>query len=245
MISVCMATYNGSRFIKEQIKSILPQLGSNDELIISDDNSSDDTLSIISSFNDGRIHVFKGPAKGHPRFNFENGLKHCKGDYIFLCDQDDIWIPNKVEVFCHYLHDYDLVISDCFIINADGEIVVDSFFNGNINHRKGFFKNLINNHYLGCCMAFNRKLLNDVLPFPIKIAQHDIWIGLCAEILNMKIAFIPYKLMKYRRYDGNFSFNGFSGGSKNRVSYKIIYRLYFLVYSVLRYVKTKKVVILR
>lgn len=240
MISVCMATYDGGKYIKEQIKSILLQLGDEDELVISDDHSSDNTLEIISSFNDERIHIVEGPAKGHPRYNFENGLKHCKGDYIFLCDQDDIWMPNKVEVFCRYLQNNDLVVSDCYIIDADGEVIRESFFNGNLNHRKGFFKNLIGNHYLGCCMAFNRKLLDTILPFPSQIAQHDIWIGLCAEILSMNISFIPDKLMKYRRYDGNFSYNGFSGGSKNSISYRILYRLYFLVYSVLRYIRTKR-----
>ena len=118
-ISVCMATYNGSQYIRDQIESILHQLSTNDELVITDDESKDDTLAIVESFNDERIKVFKGPCKGHPRYNFESGLMHCKGDYIFLCDQDDVWEPNKVSAFCNYLSEYDLVVSDCSVINGN------------------------------------------------------------------------------------------------------------------------------
>lgn len=107
MISVCMATYNGGRFIKEQIDSILPQLSQYDELIVSDDGSTDRTLEIIASYKDERIKVFHHQKTGNKYYptlkvcystnNFENALKQAKGDYIFLCDQDDIWEKNKVE----------------------------------------------------------------------------------------------------------------------------------------------------
>lgn len=238
-LSVCIATYNGARFIREQIESILPQLGSSDEIIVSDDGSKDDTLSILQSFNDTRIKIFPGPCKGHPRYNFENGLKHCSGDYIFLCDQDDIWEPNKVEVFMNYLQNYNLVVSNCYVIDANNNIIKESYFTADDGKSNGYIKNLIGNHYLGCCMAFDRKLLNIVLPFPSKIAQHDIWIGLCAEIFNLNIIFIQNKLMRYRRYDGNFSFNAVAGGSSFSLSYKLYYRIYFVYHTILRFFKYK------
>ena len=104
MISVCIATHNGAHYIKEQIESVLCQLGPKDEIIISDDGSNDKTIEILLAFNDKRIIIcsFKQPKKSkHSHIyvckNFENALKHAKGDYIFLADQDDWWMPNKVE----------------------------------------------------------------------------------------------------------------------------------------------------
>ena len=90
MISVCMATYNGEKYIEEQLKSILSQLGENDEVIVSDDSSTDNTLAIVESFNDVRIKIFPNNKFHSPIFNFENALKQATGDYIFLSDQDDV-----------------------------------------------------------------------------------------------------------------------------------------------------------
>lgn len=89
MISVCMATYNGTKYIQEQINSILSQFGENDELVISDDGSKDDTCSIISSYQDSLIKLLFNKGKHGFIGNFENALSQCKGDYIFLSDQDD------------------------------------------------------------------------------------------------------------------------------------------------------------
>ena len=97
MISVCIATYNGEKYIKQQLLSILKQIKVNDEIIISDDHSTDKTFNIIKSFNDTRIKFFlNNKGKGYTR-NFENALEKAHGDIIFLSDQDDIWIDNKVE----------------------------------------------------------------------------------------------------------------------------------------------------
>ena len=105
MISVCIATYNGEKYLRKQLDSILNQLEYNDEVIISDDGSSDETLNIISSYNDKRIHVFHNKGEHGVVKNFENGLNHVLGDYIFLCDQDDIWKSNKVQVVLNELKD--------------------------------------------------------------------------------------------------------------------------------------------
>ena len=93
MISVCIATYNGEKYIKEELESILPQLADDDEVIISDDGSKDQTMSIIEGLNDNRIKIFthqKLPAKfrfDYTTHNFENALMHSKGDVIFFADQ--------------------------------------------------------------------------------------------------------------------------------------------------------------
>ena len=90
MISVCMATYNGEKFVCQQLRSITAQLGTADEVIVSDDGSTDSTLAVIESMGDSRIKTIEGPRRRSPVWNFENALRHAKGDYIFLADQDDV-----------------------------------------------------------------------------------------------------------------------------------------------------------
>ena len=97
MISVCMATHNGARYLQAQLESILSQLGSGDELIISDDSSTDATLEIIRSFDDTRIRLLTGNRFFSPIYNFENALNWVRGHIIVLSDQDDVWLDNKLE----------------------------------------------------------------------------------------------------------------------------------------------------
>lgn len=95
MISVCMAAYNGEKYIKEQLLSILKQIGPNDEVVISDDGSKDRTKDIVDSLNDKRIRYVENKNKHGFTHNFENALQIAQGDYIFLADQDDIWRDDK------------------------------------------------------------------------------------------------------------------------------------------------------
>ena len=127
MISVCMATYNGGHYIREQLDSILMQLGEGDEIIISDDSSTDDTLEIIASYADNRIKIFPGQHFHSPVFNFENALKQAKGDYVFLSDQDDVWKLDKVQVMLEELKRFALVVSDCMVVDKEGGVIQDSF----------------------------------------------------------------------------------------------------------------------
>jgi glycosyltransferase involved in cell wall biosynthesis len=234
MISVCMATYNGERFLSEQVKSILSQLGDNDELIISDDHSTDNTANIINDIGDPRIHFQLNSGKSGIIGNFENAINTARGDYIFLADQDDIWHEEKVERFLKYFKlGYNVIVSDAIIIDENNHKIGDSFFSKR-NSGKGFFKNLLQNTYLGCCMAFDRHLVQKALPFPPNIAMHDIWIGLVAELF-VKSIFINDKLISYRRHGENFS----PAGEKSTYSttYKIKYRSFFLTELFKRYMQ--------
>lgn len=225
MISVCLATYNGEDFIKEQIDSILPQLTDHDEIVISDDSSTDNTVNIIKSYEDKRIRLYNNQLSKSPVFNFENALKHAKGDYIFLCDQDDIWLPDKLKTIIPYFEKYDLIVSDCQVVDENLNILENSFFLS-LKSGKGFWRNFIKNTYLGCCMAFKKEVLDYALPFPSKIAMHDIWLGLSVE-LNGRSYFLQKPLMLYRRHNNNASFGG--GKSKYSLRHKIKYRLYLLI----------------
>ena len=207
MISVCIATYNGEKYIKQQLDSILSQLSDNDEVIVSDDSSTDGTLDIIHSLKDSRIQIFEGNSFHSPIYNFENALKFAKGDYIFLADQDDVWKPNKVEICMNYLKQYDLVISDAEIVDFNGNLISQSFFSVR-GTKNGKYFNLIKNCYIGCCMAFTRKVLVKSLPFPKNLPMHDIWIGNVASFLCGKVFFSPEKLIEYRRHESNSSQTG-------------------------------------
>lgn len=204
-ISVVMATYNGEKYIEKQLESIVKQLDDSDELIISDDGSTDKTKSILTKYvtKYSNIKLLDGPKKGVIK-NFENALKHTKGDIIFLSDQDDIWVEGKVKkILQEFSKGYDLVLHDASIVDQNEKVLEESFFNHR-KSKKGFLNNLIKNSYLGCCMAFNKEILKFALPFPDNIEMHDWWIGLVSEKVG-KVSLLNEKLLLYRRHGNNVS----------------------------------------
>ena len=238
MTSVCMATYNGARFIREQIDSILPQLDAEDELIVSDDGSTDGTLGILAEYaaTDVRVKVLhheKNPAYAkikHSRNfyyatdNFENALKQAKGDYIFLADQDDVWRNDKVGKMLPFLNEYGCVMSNNQIIDSAGKPL--NFFWGGAPFGTSVFTNLKRTPFLGCCMAFSRKALGYILPFPRKLICHDLWMGcLCAH--RKSLLFLQEPLHNYRYHEDSVS-PSVTANSKNPLFFRITYRIIFL-----------------
>ncbi|MBY0433068.1 MAG: glycosyltransferase [Cyclobacteriaceae bacterium] len=219
-VSVCVAVKNGSAYLRDQLVSILPQLAGDDEVIISDDHSSDDSVKIIRELNDVRIRVTTNPGNGVVS-NFENALSRAQGSYIFLSDQDDVWAPNKISTMVSYLTSHDLVVCDSLIMDAGLQAAKGSFYKQN-RSGKGLFRNLLKNSYMGCCMAFHRKVMEKALPFPLSIPMHDIWIGLVGE-LYFDVKFIDDTLVYHRRHAGNASTT--SQRSKTSLSKKITDRL--------------------
>jgi glycosyltransferase involved in cell wall biosynthesis len=224
-ISIAMASYNGEKFIHKQLKSIINQLDEKDEIIISDNGSSDNTIEIIKSFSDDRIMLLHNPIKGVIK-NFENALKNTTGDIIFLSDQDDVWLPQKINTVKKCLENYDLAVSDCMVVDDEENILESSFFKIK-KSGVGVIKNLKENTYLGCCMAFTKDLLKLALPFPEKIPMHDIWLGFIADIF-FKPCFINDKLVLYRRHSGNASFT--AGRSGFSLYQKINFRIQTIRY---------------
>lgn len=224
MISVCMTTFNGEKFIFDQINSILMQLGVDDEIIIVDDKSTDKTIDCIKSLNIKNLKLVINDKNLGVVKNFEKCLSLAKGDIILLADQDDIWYSNKVTIILQYLKNgFDCVISNISLIDKDGNLIQKKVYN---NKREGLVKNIISNKYLGCAMAFNRNILNLILPFPDSISMHDIWIGNVAAFYK-KLLFIDIPLVYYRRHDSNVS----PTLSKSNISLinKIKYRLYLII----------------
>jgi len=202
MISVCMATYNGEKYIREQIESILRQIGKTDELVISDDGSKDTTIDIVKEYakNDLRVKLFHNTGRHKAIGNFENALRNCKGEYIFLADQDDVWIEKKYKVTLDLLKKYDVIVSDSKVVDSELNVLKESFFEIH-NSRPGILKNIKKSMYYGSCMAFNRKMMEKALPFPpTEEIGHDLWIGLVGEIFG-KVYFLQEPLILYRRHE--------------------------------------------
>lgn len=201
-----MATYNGEKYLAEQLGSILPQLGAADEVIISDDGSTDGTAELIREMmkTEPRIKLVCGEKKGVIK-NFENAIKHTTGDIIFLSDQDDIWEKDKVRkvTACFRNSDATCVIHDAKVVRNDYSVIEPSFYSTK-NSCAGAVHNIVRNSYIGCCMAFRRELLDYVLPFPENIHMHDQWIGVLSDIYG-KTIFLNDVLLSYRRHDDNVS----------------------------------------
>lgn len=234
MISVCIATHNGEKYIKDQLDSILHQLGDNDEVVISDDGSTDSTIDIIQSYGDKRIRIVNFRYTG-PRIpvvelatiNFENALKEAKGDYIILSDQDDVWTDDKVKVCMSYLKTFPLIVSDCYVTDMDLNVIYNTKFRKEEHYTTNKYLALIlNPPYQGSCMAFRREVLDKSLPFPKGLQSHDRWLGdVAAFFFSVKI--IPEKLIYYRRHNGTasntFRSKGMAAGLFKTIRYKWIY----------------------
>ena len=201
-----MATYNGERHIKAQIASIIKQLNALDQLIIVDDHSTDNTVEIIRNFNDSRIQLIINPFNMGAALTFDRALHQAEGDLIFLSDQDDVWYDNKVSSLedMFLSQNLDLIVHDAVVVR-DGTFVHVSLFKM-VDSAPGVVKNTISNTFTGCCMAFRREILREILPISAHIGIfHDAWIGVLAEYFGYKIAFLHKPLMDFNRHGQNAS----------------------------------------
>ena len=205
--SVCMATYNGNQYVKNQLQSILTQINEEDEIIIVDDASIDNTLFIIKEFQDSRVKLIENKINLGVVKTFERAISHATGDIIFLSDQDDVWLPNKVEkilkIFQKY-PDITLVLSDAQIIDSEGQTTANSFFKIRGKFVANPLSNIIKNKYHGCTLAFRREIVEMFLPFPADTPMHDMWIGIVNAIYG-KVFYIDEPLIQHRRHDNNTS----------------------------------------
>ncbi len=236
MISVCIATYNAHQYIREQINSVLMQLNLDDEIVIADDGSNDETMAILNSIEDNRIRIISGHANLGIIKNFERALYAAKGEIVFLCDQDDVWLPTKISECLSQLETSLLVVTDCVVVDSQLNILYPSFFvlRGS---KKGFINNLYKNGYIGCCMAFRKELLSYALPIPANVPMHDIWLGMLAE-LKGEVSFLPKQLLLYRRHSGNASDLESRYGILQKIYFRMI--LIFLIYYRLAAVFSKR-----
>ena len=222
MISVALAAYEGEAYIEAQLRSILPQLSHDDEIIVSDDKPGGATERIVRRVmaDDPRVLYVEGKGQGVVA-NFVNAIRHCRGDKIYLCDQDDVWLPDKVrQVTEAFENGVTLVLHNAYVTDKDLNITDYSFF-ALRGSKPGFLRNIVKNSYMGCCMAFDRSLLKKIMPMPKHLPMHDQWIGLMGEKYG-KVAFLDAPLIYYRRTGNNVT------GGETTTKQKLQWRRYLI-----------------
>ncbi len=204
-VSVCMATYNGAQFLRPQLDSILAQLGPDDELLVQDDGSSDDTLSILGSYDDPRIEVVRNETNLGVIGTFERCLARARHDIVFLSDQDDEWLPGKVDAVVAAFVDPHVtgVVTNAVIVDGDGTETGASYF-AHARSGPGVVHNFVKNSYLGCCLAVRRDVIAVAVPVPRSVRTHDGWIGITADMMG-DVVFLPTPYLRYRRHGANLS----------------------------------------
>lgn len=212
-IDILMATYNGEKYIKEQIKSILNQTYSNFRLIISDDCSTDNTRNILEEFQkkDDRIKLYYQEKNIGYVKNFEFLLNKVENELYMLSDQDDIWNADKIEKSVNKIEkeNADLVFSDLELIDENGQQISESFWKEK-NFKKKIKKDKnkqglrLNNYITGCTILSKKLFLKYILPIPKnkKYLIHDFWIAIVVS-LKGKIEYIEEPLVKYRQHGNN------------------------------------------
>lgn len=241
-ISVAMATYNGEKYISEQIESILEQTVIPDEIVISDDGSTDNTMQILQEFVNLYPDIIKvysdNPRQGFA-YNFSHAISYCSGDILFLCDQDDIWNPKKVEHIVDVYHKYPDAL--CVFHNA---LSVDSKGKPNNVPFNSFVQSLAIEHPIGAIvkvpgypnceiassfplngmiMSISQELLKTAYPFPPIPSQHDGWLWFCSEALD-KCYYLNEILTNRRIHTNNTSGAGKQGFGIQRMK-KILHNI--------------------
>lgn len=216
-ISVAICTFNGEQFLEEQLKSIAIQSLPPSELIISDDNSTDSTLSIIEKFSAEAtfpIRIIRNNKQLGVTANFSQALSNCSGDYVALCDQDDIWQPGKLEADYLNIRKTEtafgkntpvLIHSDPVPVDTAGVPIADSFMKiRRIYHldEEPLRRLLVQNFVTGCTVMVNRILLDIALPIPPAAVIHDWWLALTAAATG-SITFNKHQSVFYRQHHQN------------------------------------------
>ncbi|PKD10925.1 glycosyltransferase-like protein [Bifidobacterium longum] len=203
-VSVAMAVYNGEKYLKKQIESILVQLAADDELVISYDSSTDNSYQIISEYasNDSRVKILRNNRPGIVN-NFNNALAACSNDVTFISDQDDLWLENKRNIMVDVLNESgaDLAVHNVVHIDENDCVISDPLFKEYHIH-KGLLRNFVMPRYSGCCMAFPSKAKRIILPMPESVLNYDHWIGMACEVFGTVI-FVDDILLGHRLHDSN------------------------------------------
>jgi glycosyltransferase involved in cell wall biosynthesis len=215
LISIVMATYNGEKYLREQVDSLLAQSYPTLEFIFVDDDSSDSSLAILQEYalQDERIRLVTNPANQGLLATFETGIRAAKGEMIALSDQDDVWMPEKISLLAGAIGSHSMIYADSALTDAAG-IVTGKF--SNRNHLCDYPTGL---HYvfgtkaMGHAMLFKREIINIALPFP-DFVGHDFILGFAAAALH-GVSYFPATLVNYRQHSSNTMGADLSKGMKN------------------------------
>lgn len=219
-ISVVMATYNGGKYLSQQLDSILNQTVPVDEIIIIDDVSKDNTINIINQYNQKFkiINFVQNEKNIGVVKTFEKAISLSHGEYILFADQDDVWFNNKVETLISAIGDNWLIYSDTVVTDENLNVIYQSGFAYYESGREfiTLFDYLIGNNVTGCTMMIKKDLLNHALPLPdLKIMYHDQYLAIVARKFNKLVKF-KLPLVYYRQHACNSS-SGFINIPYNKI----------------------------
>jgi glycosyltransferase involved in cell wall biosynthesis len=215
LISIVMATYNGEKYLREQVDSLLAQSYPSLEFVFVDDASSDSSLEILRHYasQDERIHLIVNPGNQGLLATFETGIKAAKGEMIALSDQDDVWMPEKISLLADAIGSHSLIYADSALTNAAGTVT------GKFSDRNHLCDYPTALHYvfgtkaMGHAMLFKREIIDIALPFPDYVG-HDYILGFAGAALN-DVTYFPQTLVNYRQHSSNTMGADLSKGKKN------------------------------
>lgn len=211
-VSVCMATFNGAAYVREQLASILAELSPGDEVIVVDDASSDDTVQIVRSLDDPRIALHaRDENRGYVR-TFEEALGRATGDILMLADQDDVWVPGRRAAMMAALADKGVVASNLVLLGSDAPLPSPVRrrpwrLHGDGGDRAGNELRILAGiaPYFGCAMALRRDFVDRVTPFPAYLTEsHDLWIATVAN-RNRELRHLATATVRRRLHASNTS----------------------------------------
>jgi len=233
-VSVIMATYNGEKYVGEQIDSILASTYQDFELYIYDDGSKDNTMTVLLKYESefpGKIHVKQNESNQGVTINFLHAITMTTTDYIMLCDQDDVWKPNKIELTLKKMRKIELqrcrnyplaVFTDAVVVDKDLKVINKSFFySAHLNPMKTDLAHLLmENKLIGCTVMVNAALCKILQGshLPKNARFHDWWIALIASSIG-KIGYVNEGTLLYRQHGGNVvGDTGYLAYLKNRIT---------------------------
>lgn len=231
MVSIVLATYNGSKYLKEQIDSILCQTISDFDLVVCDDCSNDDTVSILKDYShkDRRIQIYVNEHNLGFKKNFENAISKSHGDYVALCDQDDIWLPNHLEILLNEMtDDTQIVCGKPIFVDENNKDLPDKFDYfmmyhhpvSNIDTARHIF--LGRSTYQGASMLIRRSFFDKALPIPDGAYYHDSWFAVLACFME-GFLFVDKPTMRYRRLSNSVTYGDIRISAAKRFFASIVY----------------------
>jgi glycosyltransferase involved in cell wall biosynthesis len=204
-LSVCMATYQGELYVERQLRSILDELGPDDEIVVVDDCSADRTVDVIEAMGDHRIRIFRNTVNRREVYSFGRAIELARGDIIFLSDQDDVWLPGRAALMVARLREADaqLVSTNFEWIDASGQPLQVAFDGVSSATSARHFGNIFDifvgkTNYFGCAQAFRRELVPLITPIPSYVESHDLWIALAANLIGSNLHVDDKTLLKRR-----------------------------------------------
>ncbi|CCH56973.1 glycosyl transferase family 2 [Fibrisoma limi BUZ 3] len=211
-VSIALATYNGAAYLKEQLDSLLAQSYPIKEIIVCDDRSTDDTVKILYTYNDRLpLKIYVNSQSLGVTENFKKAVSLCTGDYIALCDQDDVWRSDKIEKSVVELRKIDvdselpaLIYTDLEVVDQNLATIAPSFWKLTDRNpsKVNFVKLLLSNVVTGCTVLMNRRMAEEMQKMPEGAEMHDFWLALIAYGIG-KSSFIKQATVKYRQHGRN------------------------------------------